>query len=841
MEVEINPITLETTKRLGRLYPSPEGFPESSDAGEGSSSTLDALFAADFLPAAGRRGGAESYGSKYVRYLHEFAGDQARHGGELEAAMAQELGERAQWAQEARERMLAQAVLVQAGVEAGRLDARTGARLAAAFAGSRLAAQLWHLVQRHVAGGGDAARADDLEAGVELLYLFLSWTEPDPEPRAPDAAVVQRVAAAVQLFVRYARHGADAGRVQRVRLGHKALLLLEAAWRLLVGDEARARARIGDNGAGAGRVMAGARGLARDALRQMRLAADKHPALAADTQADAERLLPLVHPFDGHLTRTALLDRFGPIRARRAELPPEPSDDARRWGARAVPRAARDAVAASVAAVRATRSEREYGEWWRRLVAERGMPLSLTLGAAPGRRGASDITVNYDGARRVGGQHEFCGIVEAEDLPALERHLDGHVPAWPARTAPERDAPAFAALYRALFPLLPALARALVLTVANWAPAERELPARPFLAGVGAPLASDATCLGVVKYPRCAPAREPDMPLPGSNVKRLGSSRARPATPADADVPAEVAARLLAQYAQWRAAGALLMVVLTGLQAGHVLQADYFAQLLMNENIIPALFWWLGSADLELCIHVPPPLRAHSFTAVFSASAASAGSAVSAAPAVSAGPAVSEAHTPCAPALHGIRDCMRALRRLTSHNGLRKGLLYKNKALYFYGRLLRVPCAPVQRIAAELVRDLMPVVSRRQKHAMLDTIAQVYYHAPVSLGDAFWLADYALDPQIEMHRHVELLRLLHFYHHQEFGLRLPRDPALFPSLASQAVDVSVPRVRPAAASAAEPAKCRHAGALLGEHSWLLWDSELEDALSDVYLPRVESI
>ncbi|KAJ2828030.1 hypothetical protein GGI24_002501, partial [Coemansia furcata] len=104
---------------------------------------------------------------------------------------------------------------------------------------------------------------------------------------------------------------------------------------------------------------------------------------------------------------------------------------------------------------------------------------------------------------------------------------------------------------------------------------------------------------------------------------------------------------------------------------------------------------------------------------------------------------------------------------------------------------------------------------------------------------------------IEMHRHVELLRLLHFYHYEAFGLRLPRDPALFPSLVSQAVDPPpainrharhTPLPKPLAAAAGgkkgvgvvAPKSCRQSGAAMGEHSWLLWESDLEDTLNDVY-------
>lgn len=148
------------------------------------------------------------------------------------------------------------------------------------------------------------------------------------------------------------------------------------------------------------------------------------------------------------------------------------------------------------------------------------------------------------------------------------------------------------------------------------------------------------------------------------------------------------------------------------------------------------------------------------------------------------------------PAMLGLNDCLRCLRRLTSHNGLRKGLLYKNKALYFYHRLFKAPDGAIRGVAAQLYRDIMPVVSRKQKQqtANLENISNVYLYAPPSgsMTDTFWLSDFVLDPQIEMHRHVELLRLLHFYHYRQFRLRLPKDPALFPSLASQVIDPDEP-------------------------------------------------
>ncbi|KAJ2814939.1 hypothetical protein IWW50_006978, partial [Coemansia erecta] len=369
------------------------------------------------------------------------AADQARRHGDdagrsvremratLETPQDQKQQQQQKWEHEARERLLAQAVLVQVQVERRRIGREESAALALAFWASRLPGVLWRAVQQHVAKGD--VRADELEVAVELLYLFSSWTdEPsraDRQARAVGPQSVQRVCAAVELLARFARHRGrvDVGRVQRVRLGHKALLLAEVTWRLELGDEAWSLRRVGDSGAGAGGRGLARRGLARDALRQVRVASAKHPALAAEVQGAAARLLALVHPFDGHLTRAAQTDQFGPLRVRGREprdpeppLGPELPDGAaedegaarRRWAGRAVPRAAREAVAASMAAVRVTRSEREYADWWRRLVGARGMPLSLTLNEAPGRKGANDITINYDAGRRGAGQFEFCGI-----------------------------------------------------------------------------------------------------------------------------------------------------------------------------------------------------------------------------------------------------------------------------------------------------------------------------------------------------------------------------------------------------------------------------------------------
>ncbi|KAJ2700172.1 hypothetical protein H4218_002165 [Coemansia sp. IMI 209128] len=1035
MEVDIAPITPETTKTLARLYPSDtrcqtgrsssNGLGEllprlSAYDGQPRAQVLDSFFAADFIPpyqntssssSSSSRGRTqaptaadhESYGVKYVRYLHQFSQDQLARLKTDEAddervfvdKIVADLGAsgRGVWDSPAREAVLAYAIVVQARIERSpELLEPWGSRLAEAFWASRLPGSLWrsihsHLVQSAAAAPdsplqqppaptGPTVRADELEVAVELLFLFSNWSATGVAGSVCGAMgmrATQRVCVAVELFTRYARHtqrrrgssaapkstspdagaepGGAVGRVQRLRVGHKALLLLEVTWRLVVGGEEQALRRIGDSPAEKARSGMGKLGLARDALRQIRESVEKYPLLAPDVLADAERLQPFVHPFDGHLTRVTQLGRFGPIRTQSAAGSPSPlpglaagaspsthmllvdmlarMDTAAKGPAlpqpqpqsplsgqaarkprelglsQPPPRAAREAVDAYVACVRMTRSEREYAEWWHRLIRERGMPLSLTLNAGvnagPKRGMSSDVTINYADAeadqrrRSVSGQRfEFCGVVEAEDLPGLEMHLDGRDVeiAWPPATAPEPEPlrAGYADLYRALFPLLPALCRALVLTAVNWSPVERELPPRPFLVGVGPPQVSSATCLGVVKYPTPAPtlgplsassedparASSPTSPLGGSNVKRLlSSSASSPSLPSgnsstsasdgsarstaslhsggsdssDASVssataqqrhakhaqphaPAELSARLVTQYAQWQAVGGLLMRVMLGLQANHVLQADYVAQLLMNENLIPAFFWWLGTANLDLCVDLPPPIRAHTFMAAYGTAACSGGE--------------------WAPAIRGLYDCMRVLRRLTSHNGLRKGLLYKNKALYFYARLLKLPHASIRQIAAELYRDIMPVVSKKQKlqPACLESIAHVYVNAPPSLADVFWLADFSLDPQIEMHRHVELLRLLHFYHYEAFGLRLPRDPALFPSLVSQVVDPPPPAtlrhsharhstlLKPLAtgkkSTVVTQKSCRQSGAAMGEYSWLLWESDLEDTLNDVY-------
>ncbi|KAJ2161456.1 hypothetical protein GGF46_001477 [Coemansia sp. RSA 552] len=883
MEEDIAPITAETTKRLAQLYPSPKEYPQPRDypsqrdypqqrgaAGRPEAAgVLDTFFAADFIPAAS----GMSYGQKYVDYLWQFqssAGDRQTTWAEQ---LRRELRTRTEWGRAARERVLALAVLAQA---------EANAEPDAGFGRSSLAQALWDTVAAHVAG---RAAVDEAEVAVELLYLL---GHGEKTRRCPDARGVDRVCAAAQLLVMHARQ--TGVRAQRTRLAHKALLLLEATWRVEVGSEERAlqrmtvggtdrsrdgttdhelgesdrdRDRTADHELGGEIKSPEARGdrhqaradrlLARDAVRQARALGEKYPALRAEADAVAARLLPLVHPFDGHLTRAALRPRFGPIRAAAAPMPASPSTQmllagmlARlpratspatppraAWATGAVPRAARDSLNAHERAVQAARSDREYGEWWRRLVAARGMPLSLSVGTG------ADVAVNYDDALRRGAADcEFCGVVEPEDLPALELHLDGRDDAvcWPAVTDPEPGSEPYDMLYASLFSLLPGLSTALVRCIAAWAPAERELPQASFLISVGAPKVSTTTGLGVVKYPR-AP----------SSVPPASANSSDPPDSTSADFPPDVGARLLAQYAQWQAVGNLLMQLLVGLQAGNVLQADYFAQLLMNQDIIRALFWWLGTARLDLCSAMPPSLHNHSFTAHFNALDPEGPGSDSHEADLNPGHVDADSdhatvagsddvtpQPPCGWALDGIIACMRSLRRLTSHNGMRKVLLHKNRALYFYGRLLRVPDPRVQQIAAELCRDIMPVVSRRHKPTMLETMSQVYLHAPAGLADVHWLAEYELNPHIEMHRHVELLRLLHFYHHRRFGVRLPRHPALFPSLAAQAIDIPLPPPPPPPQPIAPPPAREPRLRVAKKPSWLRWDSDLEDMLNDVY-------
>ncbi|KAJ2439436.1 hypothetical protein GGF42_007951, partial [Coemansia sp. RSA 2424] len=389
MEVDIHPITLETTKMLARLYPAGTQSSSSSrqqqdddkgrgtqlprlsaDDGQPSAQVLDRFFAADFIPpghqqqqhssssaGSGGRGAAtttdhESYGVKYVRYLHQFSQDQlARLAADDERVFVDRIvaelgadgggGGRGAWDAAAREAVLAYAIAVQARIErSAELLAPWGARLATAFWASRLPASLWRAVHLHLhppaspaavrsseleaaavrggelevasARGGElevanaraagergvaaVIRADELEVAVELLFLFSNWSATGVAGTvcgALGARAIQRVCLAVELFTRYARHTQrksarhrasappqstpEPGRVQRLRVGHKALLLLEVTWRLVVGGEAQALRRIGGGGGDAA-----GQGLARDALRQISESVAKYPLLAPD-------------------------------------------------------------------------------------------------------------------------------------------------------------------------------------------------------------------------------------------------------------------------------------------------------------------------------------------------------------------------------------------------------------------------------------------------------------------------------------------------------------------------------------------------------------------------------
>ncbi|KAJ1717921.1 hypothetical protein LPJ61_007044, partial [Coemansia biformis] len=254
MDVDISPITLDTTKRLAQLYPSPAGFPGAGDPASatlgnssgGRARVLDGFFAADFLPARSSRsaagdtqqrpkpatipdiahplaaaavaGDGESYGAKYVRFLHDFAWDHARHIGsgvrvdsdefadECVEEISRELARHRVWEPKTRERLVALVILVQAHFE--RADQPTDAlvaRLAADFAKSRLKLALWqcislHLTRRPAAAGSPGSPGaslpppplpppppvspDDLEVAVELLYLFETWALRAPSTRA---------------------------------------------------------------------------------------------------------------------------------------------------------------------------------------------------------------------------------------------------------------------------------------------------------------------------------------------------------------------------------------------------------------------------------------------------------------------------------------------------------------------------------------------------------------------------------------------------------------------------------------------------------------------------------
>ncbi|KAJ1933192.1 hypothetical protein FBU59_006113 [Linderina macrospora] len=343
------------------------------------------------------------------------------------------------------------------------------------------------------------------------------------------------------------------------------------------------------------------------------------------------------------------------------------------------------------------------------------------------------------------------------------------------------------------------------------------------------------------------------------------------------------------------------MNITTSLRANHALQADYLSQILMNANLIPALFWWIGTANLDICVDLPQSVIQGTFSETYRSAvreqttdAAAAHAAAEEEPDIEAimmelgkdsGPpssvgsvgadadadvdTVADTATRSArvslekgvagfsssfgnddeetdgtgtttwmPALHGIRLCMRFLRLATYRNGLRRGLLYKNKALHFYNRLLKFPSLPIRQIGAELYRDVMQVISKKQKQTYLNNIAIVYMYAPVSLADTFWLTDYSLDPHIEMHRHVELIRLLHFYHLTALSLKLPEDPSLFPSLMRQAQDLSTVLPSPVmdtAAVNAAPGGSNGCGGEAAKGDWLQWESDLEETLGDVTL------
>ncbi|KAJ1802239.1 hypothetical protein LPJ56_006217, partial [Coemansia sp. RSA 2599] len=300
MEVDISPITLETTKQLARLYPA-TGWETPMQPGMGSEESdqqksqreriLDSFFAADFItpkqrhrnsdPAATAAAAAaaadqESYGIQYVRYLHRFRLEQHRRDADTSAPggfvrrIVGELAGRSRWEQPVRERILAQAIIVQARIEAGAEEDGAAEMLAAEFGKSRLPGCLWRSIQLHLAGdaGGGSektvVRPDELEVAIELLYLFNNWSRCSVRPTVHTPTLglrsVQRVCLALELFIRYSKQtsrrrqpkqgktpGAnpsantsanaggvpEVGRVQRIRLGHKALMLLNATWGLL--------------------------------------------------------------------------------------------------------------------------------------------------------------------------------------------------------------------------------------------------------------------------------------------------------------------------------------------------------------------------------------------------------------------------------------------------------------------------------------------------------------------------------------------------------------------------------------------------------------------------------
>ncbi|KAI7820896.1 hypothetical protein BX661DRAFT_188752 [Kickxella alabastrina] len=915
----------------------------------------------------------ESYGTKYIRYLNKFRIEKTKveKGKDLVDTIVEAINGSPEVVAEykVRESILARAIIVQAQIEAGKRDRVHGERLAEEFVKAKMDNGLWYSIQAHLhcsdnnedasagrsSGGGSSpvVGVDELEMAVELLFIFSHWSLAlkRKETVAPGAQSLLRACLAVELFSRYAArqsqpslssalsrrhhraHGhqqqqqqqqPDVGRLQRIRLGHKALHLLDITWGILIGDEAEAMRRLSGSSnaedAGSSVATRGLRpsGLARDALRQIRDSCERYPELSAEVNNDIERLLPFIHPFDGHLTRSAQLGRFGPISSSsRDQITAQQTADAVHSvsmpreslaeGSRGtVPKAAREAVAAYVHAAQLTRSEREYGEWWRRLVGTRGWPMSLTING--GVRG-NDIILNPLQQQQQQ-QHFHGGIIEAEDMAALELALDNKLDpcGWPPGTDSEPGAGARAAFYCALFPLLPVLCRALVRTIAAWAPAERELSAAPAPAG----LVSEVSGLGIIAYPKwelpasaaaASAAAATAHLLGGSNVQRLDRTASRSASSSSINtassngnssssrsakngggvvVVAGLAARLLTQYSQWEVTGRFLMRLLAGLQANHILQVGYVAQLLVNENIIPAIFWWLGTANLQLGISLPLAVRRRSFTAEYALElrrvdpqAVQSSSSFLSSASSSVLPAKQSALS-WRPALQGLVDCCRVLHRLTAHDGMRKGLLYKNKALYFYSRVMSVPLLPLRRVVAELYRDIVPILSRAKKMAHMDILSCVFLYAPPLLSDSYWLSEYFVDPLVEMHRHVELLRLLHFYHFECFGLFLPQSSALFPSLVARVVDLPLkpadantanttsaaageirPRSVPAGrhgrtASSGKyrrpgvvtpaPASCSlqsasAAGVLMSEHSWIKWDSELEETLNQVYINK----
>ncbi|KAJ1934595.1 hypothetical protein GGF37_006306, partial [Kickxella alabastrina] len=453
--------------------PPPSSQNTSSSSGGGGVEILDSFFAADFMIHHPTRRPTntssiigntskttnmdiedESYGTKYIRYLNKFRIEKAKveKGKDLVDTIVEAINGSPEVVAEykVRESILARAIIVQAQIEAGKRDRAHGERLAEEFVKAKMDNGLWYSIQAHLhcsdnnedtsagrgSGGGSTPMVgvDELEMAVELLFIFSHWSLAlkRKETVAPGAQSLLRVCLAVELFSRYAArqsqpslssalsrrhhraHGhqhqqPDVGRLQRIRLGHKALHLLDITWGILIGDEAEAMRRLSGSSnaedAGSSVATRGLRpsGLARDALRQIRDSCERYPELSAEVNSDIERLLPFIHPFDGHLTRSAQLGRFGPISSSsRDQITAQQTADAVHSvsmpreslaeGSRGtVPKAAREAVAAYVRAAQLTRSEREYGEWWRRLVGTRGWPMSLTING--GVRG-NDIILN---------------------------------------------------------------------------------------------------------------------------------------------------------------------------------------------------------------------------------------------------------------------------------------------------------------------------------------------------------------------------------------------------------------------------------------------------------------